>query len=153
MPVLTPNFFAARFAAMTIPSPRLPPPTQTARSCNLGFNAISQLAKKLSPSTCKIRMGILGFTSRLLFEPKYMLCQIFAQPPGQKLSNQIKKREGNFLRACEFKIILRQNNLVAFFQSDNRFFPIRSLTGLRRALATGFAAHIHRVDARDFDLE
>jgi len=67
MPVLTPNFFAARFAAMTMPSPRLPPPTHTARPCSFSSSAISQLAKKLSPSTWRMRFA--GFMSQLKFSP------------------------------------------------------------------------------------
>ncbi len=33
------------------------------------FKAISQLAKKLSPSTCRMRMGVLAFTGKLYFNP------------------------------------------------------------------------------------
>src|ERR1039457_6386981 len=51
-----PYFFACRLAAMTMPSPRLPPPTHTGRPSNLGSSAISQLAKKESPSICKMRL-------------------------------------------------------------------------------------------------
>src|ERR1700690_2448522 len=69
MPVLMPNCLAARLAAMTMPSPRRPPPTQTGRPCNLGFKAISQLAKKLSPSTCRMRMGVFVFTGKSYLNP------------------------------------------------------------------------------------
>src|SRR5579859_2514491 len=41
---------------MTMPSPRRPPPTHTGRPTSRLLSAISQLAKKLSPSTCKIRL-------------------------------------------------------------------------------------------------
>lgn len=48
---------------------------------------------------------------------------------------------------------LGQNNLVAFFQGDDGFFPVRCLAGLAGTLAAGFSVHVHRVDARDFDFE
>ena len=48
--------FSPSFAAITMPSPLLPPPTQTGLPSSLESKAISQLAKKLSPSTCKIRL-------------------------------------------------------------------------------------------------
>ena len=51
-----PYFLASRFAAITMPSPLLPPPTQTGRPSKLESKAISQLAKNESPSTCRIRL-------------------------------------------------------------------------------------------------
>ena len=59
MPVWMPNRFASRLAAITMPSPRRPPPTHTARPDNEASSATSQLAKKVSPSTCKMRLGSL----------------------------------------------------------------------------------------------
>src|ERR1700690_2362417 len=56
VPVLMPYFFASRLAAITMPSPRLPPPTHTGRPSSFGSSAISQLAKKESPSMCKMRL-------------------------------------------------------------------------------------------------
>src|ERR1700753_1264394 len=59
MHVLTPNFLAARLAAMTIRSPPRPPPTHTGLSCKsiprFFASATSQLAKKLSPSIWRMR--------------------------------------------------------------------------------------------------
>ena len=49
--------------------------------------------------------------------------------------------------------ILGQNNLVAIFQRHDGFFPIACATGLQRAFAAGFAAHVQRVDLDDLDLE
>src|SRR5262245_50746182 len=62
MPVTTPNFFAARFAAITMPLPCRPPPTQTGWPSSLGSSATSQLAKKLSPSTWRMRLGLAVLT-------------------------------------------------------------------------------------------
>src|SRR5579871_5202245 len=59
MQVWTPNFLAMRLAAMTMPLPCRPPPTARGRPAHSGCKAISQLAKKLSPSTCRIRLGAL----------------------------------------------------------------------------------------------
>src|ERR1035437_3707456 len=56
VPVLMPYFFACRLAAITMPSPRLPPPTHTGRPSNFGSSAISQLAKNESPSMFKMRL-------------------------------------------------------------------------------------------------
>jgi hypothetical protein len=47
-----------------MPSPLLPPPTQTGLPSNDESKAISQLAKKESPSTCKIRLFLALMDSR-----------------------------------------------------------------------------------------
>jgi len=73
--------------------PRRPPPTQTGRPCNWGFMAISQLAKKLSPSTCRMRLGGFCIHGQTLIEPKFRPCQILAHRHGQKLSKPENNRE------------------------------------------------------------
>ena len=52
-----------------------------------------------------------------------------------------------------FKFRSGQRNLVAVFQRDDGFLPGRGAAGLRSAFAAGFAAHAHRVDPGDLDLE
>ena len=56
-----PNRLAKRLAAITMPSPLRPPPTHTGRPESDASIAISQLAKNVSPSTCRIRScGVSG---------------------------------------------------------------------------------------------
>ena len=56
-----------------------------------------------------------------------------------------------------FLVLWRKNSgeddLVAFFESDDRLFPIGRLAGLGSSLAAKFAADVHRIDSGDFDLE
>src|SRR5437588_6239584 len=48
---------------------------------------------------------------------------------------------------------LGQNDLVAFFEGDDRFLPVWSFAGLGGALAARFAAYVHGIDADDLDFE
>src|ERR1700722_9180232 len=79
MPVSTPKLFAMRFAAITTPPPPRPPPPHTGRPRHSGWSAISQLAKKLSPSTCRMRVGALALGMVAVpfdnFTPKDWRCQ------------------------------------------------------------------------------
>src|SRR4051812_27172973 len=46
-----------------------------------------------------------------------------------------------------------EGDLVAFFEGDDRFFPVGSLASLSRALAAVFAADVECVDLSDFYFE
>jgi hypothetical protein len=90
---LTPYFFACRLAAMTMPSPFRPPPTHTGRPSSLGLSAISQLAKKESPSRCKMRLlRALTGNRHATASPASVHAELFTAPilpqlVGQRLSN------------------------------------------------------------------
>jgi hypothetical protein len=81
-------------AAITMPSPRRPPPTHTGRPSSLGSSAISQLAKKESPSMCKMRLlrALIGSrhatASLAAVHSELFTTASLPHPPGQCLSNQ-----------------------------------------------------------------
>src|SRR5215469_10287943 len=101
MPVLTPNFLATRFAAMTMPSPRRPPPTHTGRPCSFSLSAISQLAKKLSPSTCRMRFILyLRFTIYNLRAHSG-----FKRHGKPHITNDIVNHEGHFGKVVGTKAV------------------------------------------------
>src|SRR5580658_6624704 len=64
--------------------------------------------------------------------------------------HKFKKQNGaeRFRAVRVLKFSLGQNNLVALFQGDDGFFPVRRPAGLRGALAAEFAMHIHGVDGQ-----
>src|SRR5579885_1009060 len=179
MPVCTPNCFAARLAAMTMPSPCRPPSTHRGRPCNRSSSAISQLAKKLSPSTCRIRLGVRRFTTPFISTANFILSnpagperRKAVRPAFEKFAFEHRRASGD--RPAGLQPALRskqkkrgawlprhewlsagssQNNLVAFLESNDGLFPIRRLAGLDGALPAQFTAHVERVDAQHLHLE
>jgi len=65
MPVLTPKPLARRLAAMTMPSPRRPPPTHNGCPATRDGARFRNWRRKLSPSTCRcgLECGRLTFLS------------------------------------------------------------------------------------------
>src|SRR5271154_5110663 len=120
MQVLTPNFFAMRFAA---------DPHRTMTQINSPVFCERNLATGEETVAIHLQNSIGRFYvhGQTLIEPKFLPCQIFARWHGQKLSKQNKKARSEFHFApCEIQKISRSKQSCRRPSASRWLFSSRS---------------------------